>query len=290
MGLGYGGGIAAHLSSAEVSGWGLAIAHFPLLASLLLLPLAYFCRSRWIFGIGAVLVMISLQINLPTFLSEIYRSPIAGGTVVAIAAILPTAILWAYPDLSAAADFRALARCLALFCLSLLLFLLSFNFWGEPPSFGEPDFSSISAQDWLVLLDFGLLGNWAIWSWWRLGWAGDAPHWRLDANSSGIGAILLLSGVLLWWQWAVGALGAIATVIFNFLLFFLAVGLLREGLAQGKRLGFWGGILLLGIQLAARMLEYETGLLLKAIVLFACGVAVIGAGLWFERYLRRLAP
>jgi uncharacterized membrane protein len=290
MALGYGGGIVVHLSSADISGWSLAIAHFPLLASLLLLPLAYCCRSRWIFGMGAVLTIISLEINLPAFLPEIYRSPIAGGIVVAIAAILPTAMLWAYPNLGAAAGFRPLARCLALFCFSLLLFLLSFNFWGESPNFGEPDFSTISGQDWLVLLDFGLLGNWAIWSWWRLGFAEDESPWRLDANSSGIGAILLLSGVLLWWQWTVGALGAIATVIFNLLLFLLAVGLLREALAQGKRLGFWGGVLLLGIQLAARMLEYETGLLLKAIVLFCCGVAVIAAGLWFERYLRRLVP
>ena len=75
-------------------------------------------------------------------------------------------------------------------------------------------------------------------------------------------------------------------MLFRSLLFLLAVGLIRQALAQGKRLGFWGGILLLGIQLTARMLEYETGLLWKAIVLFGCGIAVIAAGLWFERYLR----
>ena len=286
LGLAYGGGIVIHLSSGEISGWRLAIAHFPLLASLLLLPLAYYCRSHWLFAMGAILALISLEINLPAFLPEIYVSPITGGIAVAIAAILPTAILWSFPDLWANTDFRSLSRVIALFCLSLLLFLLSFNFWSESPNFGEPDFSTISGQNWLVLLDLGLLGNWAIWSWWRLGLTGHDHHWRLDANSSGIGAILLLSGFLLWWQWTIGALGAIATVIFNLLLFLLAVGLIRQALAQGKRLGFWGGILLLGIQLTARMLEYETGLLWKAIVLFGCGVAVIAAGLWFERYLR----
>ena len=286
LGLAYGGGITTHLSSGDISGWMLAIAHFPLLASLLLLPLAYYCRSHWLFAMGAILALISLEINLPAFLPEIYRSAIAGGIAIAISVILPTAILWAYPNLRANTDFRPLSRVLALFCLSLLLFLLSFNFWNESSNFGEPDFSSISAQNWLVLLDLGLLGNWAIWSWWRLGLTGDDFHWRLDANSSGIGAILLVSGFLLWWQWAIGALGAIAIVIFNLLLFLLAVGLIRQALAQGKRLGFWGGILLLGIQLTARMLEYETGLLWKAIVLFGCGIAVIAAGLWFERYLR----
>jgi hypothetical protein len=36
------------------------------------------------------------------------------------------------------------------------------------------------------------------------------------------------------------------------------------------------------------MFEYDTGLLLKAIVLFVSGVCVIAAGLWFERYLLTL--
>ena len=31
------------------------------------------------------------------------------------------------------------------------------------------------------------------------------------------------------------------------------------------------------------MFEYDTDLLLKAAVLAACGVAVIAAGLWFEK-------
>lgn len=286
LGLGYGGGITTYLSVAENSGWMVAIAHFPLLISLLLISLAYYCNSRWLFAIGAILALIALEINLPVFLPEIYRSPLAGGITLAMAAILPTAILWSYPDLWSNNGFRSLSRTLALFCLSLLLFLLSFNFWDESPNFSEPDLGTISGRNWLVLLDFGLLVNWTIWCWWRVGLAGNDSPWRLDRNSSGIGVILLVSGFMLWWQWAVGALGPIATFIFNLLLFLVAVGLIRQALAQGKRLGFWGGILLLGIQLTARMLEYETGLLWKAIVLFGCGVAVIVAGLWFERYLR----
>ncbi|WP_280949143.1 hypothetical protein [Limnospira maxima] len=35
------------------------------------------------------------------------------------------------------------------------------------------------------------------------------------------------------------------------------------------------------------MFEYETELLLKALVLVLCGIAVIIAGLWFEKNLSR---
>jgi uncharacterized membrane protein len=78
----------------------------------------------------------------------------------------------------------------------------------------------------------------------------------------------------------------VAISIFNLLLFLLAVGLIREGLAQGQRRLFWGGMVLLTLQIFSRMLEYDTDLLFKSLVLFLCGFGVIAAGLWFERYLR----
>jgi hypothetical protein len=36
------------------------------------------------------------------------------------------------------------------------------------------------------------------------------------------------------------------------------------------------------------MLEYDTNLVLKAFVLFLCGIGAIAAGLWFERYVKTL--
>ncbi|NEN98818.1 MAG: DUF2157 domain-containing protein, partial [Moorea sp. SIO3I7] len=70
------------------------------------------------------------------------------------------------------------------------------------------------------------------------------------------------------------------------LLFLIDIGLIRAGLAEGKRGLFWGGMVLLTLQILTRMLEYDTGLLVKSIVLFLCGLGIIGAGLWFERYLK----
>ncbi|NJQ97593.1 MAG: hypothetical protein HC784_07985 [Hydrococcus sp. CSU_1_8] len=103
-----------------------------------------------------------------------------------------------------------------------------------------------------------------------------------------MGAAILISGIVVGWHVGIESLGAISTFIFNLLLFLFAVAFIRRGLATGNRRGFWGGLLLLVLQLASRMLEYETNLLAKAIALFVCGFGIIAAGLWFERYLHTL--
>ena len=283
---GYGAGITTQVVLANPTGWRLTIAHFPILACLLLLPLAYRCRSKWLFGMSAMVVVIALELNLPIFLRDAYLDSTLSGWIVAIAAILPTAWLWAYDDQSEDLIFRPIARNLSLFLLSLLLFFLSFNFWADLPTLTPSEVSSVWQQDWQVLWDLLLLMGWAMWGWWQLGKSANDSAWRLDSNSYGIAGILLTAGGCIGWQLSLGAIGAWGTVLFNVLLFCLAIGLLRQALSRGQRLGFWGGVVLLGVQLTARMLEYDTGLLLKAIALFCCGVAVILAGLWFERYLR----
>jgi len=45
---------------------------------------------------------------------------------------------------------------------------------------------------------------------------------------------------------------------------------------------------MLTLQILSRVLEYETGLLVKSLVFVICGVGVIFVGLWFERYVRTL--
>ncbi|NES69065.1 MAG: DUF2157 domain-containing protein, partial [Okeania sp. SIO2D1] len=77
----------------------------------------------------------------------------------------------------------------------------------------------------------------------------------------------------------------IATFIINIEMFLLAAGLIRIGLMRGIRGGFWGGLVLLTLQIICRTFEYNTGLLLKSFVFILCGVGVIAAGLWFERHL-----
>ena len=49
---------------------------------------------------SAIVVVIALELNLPIFLRDAYLDSTLSGWIVAIAAILPTAWLWAYDDQS----------------------------------------------------------------------------------------------------------------------------------------------------------------------------------------------
>jgi uncharacterized membrane protein len=292
-GIGYGAGIMTFLIPTEVSGFQLAIAHMPLLISLLGIPLAYWCRSRWLYGLRAVLIVASFEANLPIFLADFYNySPTTKGIASAIATSLPPALLWAYRDSLwkislEKLSFDAIARNLSLIFISTSLYIFSFHWlWDVSP---YRTVSKIEPSDWFGLVDLVFLGTLTIWAWWRLGFlTSNMGLWRLERQSTLIGAAILVSGMVVGWHVGIEALGAIATLIFNLLLFLFAVAFIRRGLATGNRRGFWGGLLLLVLQIASRMLEYETNLLAKAIALFICGFGIIGAGLWFERYLHTL--
>jgi uncharacterized membrane protein len=49
---------------------------------------------------------------------------------------------------------------------------------------------------------------------------------------------------------------------------------------------FWAAVLMAALLILTRTLEYETELLIKAIIFTACGVGIIVAGVLFERFLR----
>lgn len=64
------------------------------------------------------------------------------------------------------------------------------------------------------------------------------------------------------------------------------------GLARADRNAFWFGLMLLSIQVFARFMEFETGLLLKSLAFISWGIGLIAVGLWFERAMaqRRTRP
>jgi uncharacterized membrane protein len=67
----------------------------------------------------------------------------------------------------------------------------------------------------------------------------------------------------------------------------LAVTFIANGFLLLDRRIFWAGILFTALVIASRFLEYETGLIIKAVIFIACGIAIILAGVGFENYLRK---
>jgi uncharacterized membrane protein len=135
------------------------------------------------------------------------------------------------------------------------------------------------------ILFFGLI---AIYWWWKLGQRQvNTNIWRLERHSIYIAIAIIIGSILTYWHLSTASISYVGTIIFNLMLFALGLILIRQALKIEKRLGYWSGILLLSLQVLSRMFEYNTGLLTKALVLFICGVAVIMAGIWFEKYLSR---
>lgn len=287
IGIGYWWGFF-ELSEIEDFSWlKLVLQNMPLLASLMFIPLAYWCRSRWLFAIGAIAVISSLEVTL---IQIQLPGRLLGSLITAIAFVMPSALLWGYDDdfwrfrLTANSQekpFQVIAKNLALLFLTVLYYLFSFRFmWTTTqPNLSENFISS----NLFLLINVAVLGLLTIWEWLHLGR-------RMDRTTSVVGGSIAIAAVTLLFHLNITPIPEFATFIFNAVLFLLAAGLIREALATGERRGFWGGIILLTLQIASRMLEYDTNLLFKAFVLFLCGIGIIAAGLWFERYLRNFNP
>ena len=303
MGIGYWLGIW-ELTQAGISPfWSAVLQAMPLLAAGLFLPLAYRCRSRILFGLTAVAVVSSLV--MVVFDRSAMLSAYSG---LAIAFVLPPALLWAYDDrlwawlrfrqieVDRPRRFQTLSQNLALGLLAGVLYVLSFH--GLWPNFVPPDSLQFQWQLWfmaewpvLLRLSFWIFIGFTLLEWIYLGWPTRShPRrvWRLDAISGIVLLFLAVTAVLAIWHWQVGPIQVLATFLLNLMLFLLALGLMREGLGHGQRRVFWNGMLLVVLQIVSRMLEYDTSLVLKALVFALCGVGLMLVGLWFERYVRTL--
>ncbi len=293
--IGYLSGISSLYSSDYFSIFKLAISHLPILVSLIFIPLAYWCKSRWIFTLSSLLVIFALPINLLPLGYKFYSiSPLFSGLIYAGITIIPGSLLWAYRDSfwfrswQGVSNFEKIACNLAIFSLSLAFYLFSFNiFWRE--SFPvDTSASKIVWQEWSMLFELFFFFFLMVLSWWRLGYSFAARSpWKIDLNSTLVGVSLAITALIIFYQININPLGAIATLIFNIFLFVLGILAIGNSLKTGTRLGFWWGITILTIQILSRMLEYNTGLMLKAIVLFGCGVTIIYAGIKFEEYLKK---
>ncbi|MEQ8975202.1 MAG: DUF2157 domain-containing protein [Coleofasciculus sp. C1-SOL-03] len=280
IGIGYiqGQGQPEFLAIGEIAWLRLMVRFMPVVAGVMFIPLAYWCGSRWIFRLGAIAVIYSLEVNLVRL-----NVLVAPAWVSAIACALPPALLWGYTDgfwrryLPHTKSFESTARTLAVIFLSLLFSLLSF-YWMWNVSF-VPSANNTSHVPWYILVNLFILVSVTIGEW--------LHRWRQCDRTTGIVAFMIvISAIIPYWHLRTGALDIAAVLIFNLLLLFLAVGIIRKGITQAQRRFFWGGLVLLTLQILGRMVEYNTDLLFKSLVFLLCGCVIIAAGVTFEYYIR----
>lgn len=311
IGLSYWPGLAEVYSTDGISWLRPIVQHMPLMSAFLLLPLAYWCRSRFVFLGAAILLMVSLEVNLLVGMSLLN---LPNPWMLAIAYALPPTLLWSYDDnrwqLTSLFDkfdpgirFRPLARTLALVFLTVTFYFMSFHwFWssrvqnlaiaGELESWMWT--GSVAAAQvrhgLFYLVDVAIvLGSWVALEW-NTRFPASPGRWKFEIEAvvgNALGCAIAIASGVLFWHVAIEPLLGIGAFVFNLLLFFLGYGLIREAVARGVRGTFWWGTILLAVQIFSRAIEYNMGLGVKAVVFLGFGVCTIALGLWFEHYLIR---
>ncbi|WP_191757474.1 DUF2157 domain-containing protein [Komarekiella delphini-convector] len=287
--IGYSTGLSDWYSTRnELTLGRIVIEHIPLALGILFVPLAYQCRSRWIFRIAAIAFVISWQFHLKSL--EILTYTDAPPWIAIATFVLPPALLWSYDDLLfvrvSSRLFQPFARTLTLAFFSITFYFLSFRWLWEARTVG---YQATSLATWLPFIDVAIFTVLALWQWWHLlRPTRNQERQGIDVKTIFIGSLIVITALLIFVHQAITPIPAIPIFAFNVLLAVLGFGLVREALELGQRQAFWGGIFLLTLQIISRMLEHDTALLFKSFVFILCGVAVIFAGLWFERYLSTL--
>ncbi|MBO9997911.1 MAG: DUF2157 domain-containing protein [Cyanobacteria bacterium SID2] len=276
FGCGYAPAIVDAVSASTLDIWQFAGLHVPLITLVLFVPLAYISRSNITFFLVGVLLTASIVGNVATL----------NLWAIECAFVLPPALLWAYgtqsPQRFIVSRFQAIARSLAVIVMAGWFYVMSFNFWNDFELNGSEFYFKWGYH---VAIDLLVIGGLTLWLWLKLR---DRLHqfqfFQARSLNTGIVALMLLAtGITPYIHLHVTPLPVLAPLIFNILLFFLAIAAIRDSLALGSRRTFWGGMILLVLGIVTRMLEYDTGLLMKALVFAGCGLGVIAAGLWFER-------
>lgn len=275
----------------------LLIEHLPILISLLFIPLAYWCGSRVIFALASIGITMSFIIGINPFA----LGTNGGGILAAIAFTIPPALLWGYrddlwkftriwiprmPDLNEY-SFQAISRAIALCFFAIFLYFFSFHGVWDRWLWSDPSVTEIEKFR-QFLPDVFLLSVFAFMGWLQIFKQPQNlnPFQTLNINNGMILILMSVINILLIVHLNITPILPIATIAINILLAWFAIGLIRDALTLVKRTTFWYGMVLLVLQITSRMFEYDTELLLKAIVFVVCGVAIIMAGLWFERQLK----
>ena len=287
--IGYWMGLGDFISAGDTTWTKLAVKHMSLLSWLLFVPLAYFCRSRWIFGLGVVAFTISLQYSLDPLPLQNFTDAISW--VASLALGLPPALLWSYDDLLFPSInyrlFKPVARSLALVCFAIVFYLLSFRWQWQPSSYGYNSLTTPTAVfQSLPIVDLGVLSGLAALQWlFLLRHRNNSTKREPFFTISVIIAFLSFIVIVPFWHQAINRITELAVFIFNILLAMLAWGLMQEGIKLNGRRLFWSGMLLFTLQIVSRILEYDTGLLFKSLVFILCGSGLLFGGLWFERHV-----
>lgn len=167
--------------------------------------------------------------------------------------------------------------------LALLIFAYIASFQAPAESAFPPAATYLAppaplALHWGLLLPMGV-GAASLW-----GWALAAGSLK-NSPATVLAGLYAATAILLCLVLVLGD-STVLVIAANAALITLGGVMLWAGTRLADRLTFWTGMIVIGAVIIGRFFEIDTGLLAKSAVFVACGIAVIAAGLRFEKTLR----
>lgn len=175
-------------------------------------------------------------------------------------------------------EFANLTAGFALGLLAMAAYVWSFHYLWDTSAFGP-------MRSLWAFLFFSLAIAFSVFAWGRA----KRSQLLLTVGVLVVGGILCATSLLSVAGANTSSGEVLFTVTTNLAALILAAVIIGVGLIDESRLAFWLGSLYLVLLILSRFLEYETSLLLKSAAFLVCGVAVIVAGISYEKYLRRNA-
>ena len=247
---------------------------YPFAAAAVFIPFACLRRSAFAFITTLLAVGISLTVSLTTASEEFYGI-ITATLIIGLAYFSAGSIL---SGISKLKSFAVPAMILACISTSFALYLCSFIELAEEMTSNAPDF-----------------------------FKGDTPIVITAAAALAVALLLLLVGIrnvldqkpimtmliitfasfVLIMTAALAGADVLVIIAANALFIALAANILWSARQFEDRRLFWTSVLMIALLLLSRTIEYETGLLIKSAAFTASGIALIIAGVMFEKYLKK---
>ena len=246
---------------------------FPLAAIILFVPFIYYTKSRWTLFVTLVLLTLAVPFAIAREDGGEFGS--------AVGSALAGVLLFAWGTISHPKEplkfiapqawaFGIIAASFALYLCSFFDFCKELLPHWKPSPFAS--FSAFSVTSAVLLLTAIVL--WLF----SLPKAGKIVMFLLQIATA---LALVLVAALPWFiQPYTMAFSA------NLLLILMIILLFCAAFAYEDRRVFWAAVLMAALLILSRTLEYETELLIKAVIFTACGVGIIVAGVLFERFLK----
>ena len=247
---------------------------YPFAATVIFIPFACLRRSTFAFIMALLAVGISLTVSFTTASAELF-------SIIAATLLLGFAYFSAGSVLSATHKLKSFAvPSMVLACIStaFALYLCSLIELAEEITSGIDDF--FTEDNLLVVTAAAAFAVSVVMLLFAI---------RKIINRKPLMIMLIITVASFLLIIAAISLGAdiIVIVIANVLFAALAANILWIAYCFEDRRLFWSSVLMIALLLLSRTLEYETGLLIKSAAFTASGIALIVAGVMFEKYLKK---